>query len=67
MMRKTYHSDLSDSERSIIEPLFLTAKKQGRGRKREIVNAILYLLQEECQWRSHYLKIIPQITNAKNT
>lgn len=57
MNRKAYPSDLSDSEWSIIEPLLPKAKKQGRGRKREIdereiVNAILYLLQEGCQWRS---------------
>jgi putative transposase len=57
MNRKAYPSDLSDSEWSIIKPLLPKAKKQGRGRKREIdereiVNAILYLLQEGCQWRS---------------
>ena len=44
-------------EWSIIEPLLPKAKPQGRGRKREIkereiVNAILYLLKEGCQWRS---------------
>ena len=53
MNRKAYPSDLSDSEWSIIEPLLSKAEKQGRGRKREIdereiVNAILYLLQEGC-------------------
>ena len=63
MNRKAYPTcgqvlcDLSDSEWLIIEPLLSKAKKQGRGRKREIdereiVNAILYLLQEGCQWRS---------------
>ena len=57
MDRKAYPSDLSDSEWSIIEPLLPKAKRHGRGRKREIdereiVNAILYLLQEGCQWRS---------------
>ena len=57
MNRKAYPSDLSDSEWSIIEPLLPKAKRNGRGRKREInereiVNAILYLLQEGCQWRS---------------
>ncbi len=57
MNRKAYPSDLSDSEWSIIEPLLPKAKRHGRGRKREIdereiVNAILYLLQEGCQWRS---------------
>jgi transposase len=57
MNRQAYPSDLSDSEWSIIEPLLPTVKKYGRGRKqqtdrREIVNAILYLLKEGCQWRS---------------
>ena len=57
MNRKAYPSDLSDLEWSIIEPLLPKAKQQGRGRKREIeereiVNAILYLLKEGCQWRS---------------
>ncbi len=57
MNRQAYPSDLSDSEWLIIEPLLPKVKKHGRGRKqqtdrREIVNAILYLLQEGCQWRS---------------
>ena len=53
---KAYPSDQSDSEWSIIEPLLPKAKRYGRRRKREInereiVNAILYLLQEGCKWR----------------
>ncbi|BAU62989.1 putative transposase [Stanieria sp. NIES-3757] len=38
-----------------IEPLLPKAKKRGRTREtdfREVVNAILYLLKEGCQWRS---------------
>ena len=53
------HGKLSrdESEWLIIEPLLPKVKKHGRGRKqqtnrREIVNAILYLLKEGCQWRS---------------
>lgn len=57
MDRKPYPFDLSDLEWSIIEPLLPKAKSHGRGRKREInpreiVNAILYLLNEGCRWRS---------------
>lgn len=64
MNRQAYPSDLSNSEWSIIEPLLPTVKKYGRGRKqqtdqREIVNAILYLLKEGCQWRSRCRVIFP--------
>lgn len=54
-MRKAYPDDLTDKEWSIVEP-FLTKRKSNRGRKplhtkRELLNAILYLLRTGCQWR----------------
>jgi transposase len=55
MNRKSYPSDLSDLEWSIIKPLLPPVKNRGRKREtdlREIVNAILYLLNEGCKWRS---------------
>ena len=55
MIRKSYPSDLNDSEWEIIKPLLPQAKNRGRTREtdpREIVNAILYLLNEGCKWRS---------------
>lgn len=53
--RKRYPSDLSDTQWEILEPL-LGSPAKGRGRRptvprREIVNAILYILRTGCQWR----------------
>jgi transposase len=55
--RKAYPSDLSDAQWHLIEPLLPSARPQGAvGRpndysRREIVNAILYLVRTGCQWR----------------
>ena len=53
--RRAYPSDLSDAQWEILEPL-LDSPVSGRGRRptvprREIVNAILYVLRTGCQWR----------------
>jgi transposase len=53
--RKHYPSDLSDAQWEILEPL-LGSPASGRGRRpavsrREIVNAIFYVLRTGCQWR----------------
>jgi putative transposase len=53
--RKYYPSDLSDAQWEILEPL-LGGPSKGRGRRptvprREVVNAILYVLRTGCQWR----------------
>ena len=53
-MNRTYPSDLSDKEFSIIEPYIPKAKPGGRPRSvdmRGIVNGIFYLLKSGCQWR----------------
>lgn len=50
-----YPSDLSDAEWAIIEPMIPPAKRGGRRRTtdvREVVNAILYVLETGCQWRA---------------
>src|SRR5712691_4446307 len=53
--RKSYPSDLSDAEWALLEPL-LAPPYTGKGRppgidRREIVNAIFYVLRTGCQWR----------------
>jgi transposase len=53
-LRKSYPSDLTDEQWSLLEPL-LPAEVDGLGRPREvdfreIINAILYLNRSGCQW-----------------
>ena len=53
MSRRAYGSDLSDAEWKILEPLVPSPLPGGRPAKwerREIVNAILYVLQTGCAW-----------------
>ena len=50
-----YPSDLRDAEWAIVEPMIPPAKRGGRRRTtdmREVVNAILYVLESGCQWRA---------------
>ena len=52
--RHPYPTDLSDAEWRILEPLVPAAKLSGRPEeypKREIVNAILYVLRSGGAWR----------------
>ena len=52
--RKTYPSDLTEAEWALLAPFIPAAKPGGRKEehpKREIVNAILYVLRTGCQWR----------------
>jgi len=42
--RKPYVSDLSDSQWSIIAPLFPPAGNKSKWEKRELVDAVLYLV-----------------------
>lgn len=60
MMRKSYPTDLTDEEWSVLEPILRGAlygnKSKSRGHPRhyplrEIVNAIMYILKTGCQWR----------------
>ncbi len=55
MERKAYPSDLSDGEWKHLEPLIPAPKGGGRPAKhsrREIVNAIRYVLRNGCGWRA---------------
>ncbi len=52
---KRYPIDLSDDQWALIAPLIPPAKSGGRKRSvdlREVVNAILYVLETGCQWRA---------------
>lgn len=53
--RRAYPTDLSDREWAILEPLIPKAMPGGRPEewpKREIVNAMFYVLRNGCTWRS---------------
>ena len=52
--RMPYPSDVTDEEWEILEPLIPGEKPGGRPQeiaRREIVNAILYVLRSSCPWR----------------
>ncbi|WP_410814927.1 IS5 family transposase [Micromonospora sp. 067-2] len=52
--RHGYHSDLTDAQRALIEALLPEPNTDGRREKhprREIVNAILYVVRAGCPWR----------------
>jgi transposase len=52
--RRAYPSDLTEGQWALIEPMIPAAAPGGRPRrapKREIVEAILYLLRAGCSWR----------------
>src|SRR5918994_2193268 len=52
--RQKYATDVSDEEWARLEPMVPAPKKGGRPAKyerREILNAILYLLRTGCSWR----------------
>jgi transposase len=49
-----FPSDLTDAQWAILEPLLPAPKAGGRPARiarREVVNAILYVLRTGCQWR----------------
>jgi transposase len=52
--RRGYPSDLTDAQWALIEPLLPEPSAEGRREKhprREIVNAILYVVRSGCPWR----------------
>ena len=54
MTRKSYTTDLTDAEWSLLKPFMPAEKVLGRKRSidlREILNAIYYLIRTGCQWR----------------
>ena|SRR3990167_1069241 len=56
-MRKPYPTDLTDAEWEIIKPFVVSRWQKGKnGReptvdKRDVVNALFYVLQSGCAWR----------------
>lgn len=54
MEREHYPSDLTDAQWKLIEPLLPPASRRGRPRelvRRDIADAILYVVRTGCQWR----------------
>jgi putative transposase len=55
MARRSYPSDLTDSQWRLLAPLIPAAKPGGRPRKyemREVISGLLYLNREGCSWRA---------------
>jgi len=50
--RRHYASDLSDSQWAVIAPLFAPAGNKSKWEKRELVDAVLYLVDNGCKWRN---------------
>ena len=50
--RRRYASDLSDSQWAIIKPLFPRAGNRSKWEKRELVDAVLYFVDNGCKWRT---------------
>ena len=48
--RKSYPSDLTDRQWKEIEPLY-TGMRKCKWSKRELTNAVLYLVDTGCKWR----------------
>jgi len=46
-----YASEFSDSQWAIIAPLFPPAGNKSKWEKRELVDAVLYLVDNGCKWR----------------
>ena len=49
-MRKSYPSDVTDKQWKEIEPLY-TEMRNCKWSKRELTNAVLYLVDSGCKWR----------------
>jgi putative transposase len=50
-MRKRYSSDLTDSEWQLIKPLFDWQRRRKYDLRRDIIDAMFYLIKTGCQWR----------------
>jgi putative transposase len=50
-----YNTDLTDEQWAIIEPVFLAKigkyGNRAKWERRELMNAVLYLVKTDCQWR----------------
>ena len=59
-IRKSYPSDVTDKQWKEIEP-FYTGMRNCKWSKRELTNAVLYLVDSGCKWRqlpmiSHHIR-----------
>ena len=59
--RKTYPSNLTDEQRAEIAP-FYTGMPNCRWSKRELADAVLYLVDSECKWRQLPRNFLPYST-----
>ena len=50
-MRQKYSTDLTDEQWTVIAPLF-KGMRNRKWDKRELVNAVLYLVDNGCKWRN---------------
>ena len=50
-MREKYSTDLTDEQWAIIAPLFKGMRKR-KWSKRDLVDAVLYLVDNGCKWRN---------------
>ena len=50
--KRSFASDLSDSQWVVIEALFPRAGNRSKWEKRELVNAVLYFVDNGCKWRN---------------
>lgn len=50
--RKSYASDLTDSQWAVIAPMMPKPGNKSKWEKRELINAVLYLVENGCKWRN---------------
>ena len=50
-MRQKYSTDLTDEQWAVISPVF-KGMRNRKWNKRELVNAVLYLVDNGCKWRN---------------
>ena len=51
-MKDRYASDLSDRQWALMEPLFPRAGNSSKWEKLELVDAVLYFVDNGCKWRN---------------
>lgn len=49
--RKAYETDLTDRQWKVIEPLMWKSGNKSKWENRELINAVLYLVNSGCKWR----------------
>lgn len=49
--RKAYDTDLTDKQWEMIESLMWKSGNKSKWEKRELINAVLYLVDSGCKWR----------------